>query len=225
MLEREDLAYVGSHLEFWEHLSGEEKTLLEQQTVKVFYEKDRNLYNSDNDCLGVLLVQKGGLRGYLLSEDGREVTLFRLSEGDVCVLSASCALNRVTFEVHMDTEYDTEAYLIRSSTVLWLRERNVYVENYLYKNIVSKFSDVMWAVEQILFMSLDKRLAVFLLDEMARTRSEVLYLTQEQVARYIGSAREVVSRTLKNFQAWGLIGQSRGIIRILDRKRLMELVA
>lgn len=225
MLEREDLAYVGSHLEFWEHLSGEEKTLLEQQTVKVFYEKDRNLYNSDNDCLGVLLVQKGGLRGYLLSEDGREVTLFRLSEGDVCVLSASCALNRVTFEVHMDTEYDTEAYLIRSSTVLWLRERNVYVENYLYKNIVSKFSDVMWAVEQILFMSLDKRLAVFLLDEMARTRSEVLYLTQEQVARYIGSAREVVSRTLKNFQARGLIGQSRGIIRILDRKRLMELVA
>lgn len=225
MLEREDLAYVGSHLEFWEHLSGEEKTLLEQQTVKVFYEKDRNLYNSDNDCLGVLLVQKGGLRGYLLSEDGREVTLFRLSEGDVCVLSASCALNRVTFEVHMDTEYDTEAYLIRSSTVLWLRERNVYVENYLYKNIVSKFSDVMWAVEQILFMSLDKRLAVFLLDEMARTRSEALYLTQEQVARYIGSAREVVSRTLKNFQAQGLIGQSRGIIRILDRKRLMELVA
>lgn len=225
MLEREDLVYVSSHLEFWEHLSGEEQKLLEQQMIKVSYEKDRNLYNSDNDCLGVLVIRTGGLRGYLLSEDGREVTLFRLSAGEVCVLSASCALNRVTFEVHIDTECDTDAYLLRSNTVVRLMEQNIYVENYLYKNMVSKFSDVMWAIEQILFMSLDKRLAVFLLDEMARTHSEELHLTQEQIARYIGSAREVVSRTLKTFQADGLIRQSRGIIRVLDRKGLMKLVA
>lgn len=224
MLEEKELAYVSSHLEFWEHLSAEEKELLRQQTVKVSYDKNRNLYHSNNECLGVLLVKKGGLRGYLLSEDGREVTLFRVSEGEVCVMSASCALNRLTLEVHIDTEDATEAYLIRSSIFVRLKDQNIYVENYLYKSVAEKFSDVMWAIEQILFMSIDKRLAVFLLDEAARTRSEELHLTQEQIARYIGSAREVVSRTLKSFQVKGLIRQSRGTIRVLDRKKLMELL-
>lgn len=224
MLEEKELAYVSSHLEFWEHLSAEEKELLRQQTVKVSYDKNRNLYHSNNECLGVLLVKKGGLRGYLLSEDGREVTLFRVSEGEICVMSASCALNRLTLEVHIDTEDATEAYLIRSSIFVRLKDQNIYVENYLYKSVAEKFSDVMWAIEQILFMSIDKRLAVFLLDEAARTRSEELHLTQEQIARYIGSAREVVSRTLKSFQVKGLIRQSRGTIRVLDRKKLMELL-
>lgn len=224
MLEEKELAYVSSHLEFWEHLSTEEKELLRQQTVKVSYDKNRNLYHSNNECLGVLLVKKGGLRGYLLSEDGREVTLFRVSAGEVCVMSASCALNRLTLEVHIDTETATEAYLIRSSIFVRLKDQNIYVENYLYKSVAEKFSDVMWAIEQILFMSIDKRLAVFLLDEMARTHSEELHLTQEQIARYIGSAREVVSRTLKSFQAKGLIRQSRGTIWVLDRKKLMGLL-
>lgn len=172
----------------------------------------------------MLLVKKGGLRGYLLSEDGREVTLFRVPAGEVCVMSASCALNRLTLEVHIDTETATEAYLIRSSIFVRLKDQNIYVENYLYKSVAEKFSDVMWAIEQILFMSIDKRLAVFLLDEMARTHSEELHLTQEQIARYIGSAREVVSRTLKSFQAKGLIRQSRGTIWVLDRKKLMGLL-
>lgn len=224
MLDKEELAYVSSRLEFWEHLSAEEKELIRQQTVKVSYDKNRNLYHSNNECLGVLLIKKGGLRGYLLSEDGREVTLFRVAEGEVCVMSASCALNRLTLEVHIDTEAATEAYLIRSSTFVHLKDQNIYVENYLYKSVAEKFSDVMWAIEQILFMSLDKRLAVFLLDEMARTRSDELHLTQEQIARYIGSAREVVSRTLKSFQAEGMIRQSRGTVWILDRKKLMELL-
>lgn len=224
MLEEKELAYVSSHLEFWEHLSTEEKELLRQQTVKVSYDKNRNLYHSNNECLGVLLVKKGGLRGYLLSEDGREVTLFRVPAGEVCVMSASCALNRLTLEVHIDTETATEAYLIRSSIFVKLKDQNIYVENYLYKSVAEKFSDVMWAIEQILFMSIDKRLAVFLLDEMARTHSEELHLTQEQIARYIGSAREVVSRTLKSFQAKGLIRQSRGTIWVLDRKKLMGLL-
>lgn len=224
MLEEKELAYVSSHLEFWEHLSTEEKELLRQQTVKVSYDKNRNLYHSNNECLGVLLVKKGGLRGYLLSEDGREVTLFRVPAGEVCVMSASCALNRLTLEVHIDTETATEAYLIRSSIFVRLKDQNIYVENYLYKSVAEKFSDVMWAIEQILFMSIDKRLAVFLLDEMARTHSEELHLTQEQIARYIGSAREVVSRTLKSFQAKGLIRQSRGTIWVLDRKKLMGLL-
>ncbi|MBS6395996.1 MAG: Crp/Fnr family transcriptional regulator [Clostridiales bacterium] len=224
MLEKEDLMFISSHLSFWDRLTQAEKELLEQQMMKTSYPKGFNLHNSADECLGILLIRKGGLRVYILSEDGREVTLYRLSEGEVCVMSASCVLNSITFDVHIDAESDTEVYLIRSGIFRTLKDENVYVENFVYKNAVDRFSDVMWAMEQILFMSVDKRLAIFLLDEMRKNHSHNLYLTQEQIARYIGSAREVVSRMLKSFQADGLIEQSRGIIKIVDKERLSKLV-
>lgn len=225
MLTKEDLAYVSSHLDFWEHLNEKEKEQLEKWMVKVSYKKGVNLHNSDEECLGILLVRSGGMRVYILSEDGREVTLYRHSAGEVCVMSASCVLNCITFDVHIDAESDMEAYLIPSIVFRRLNEENIYVENYVYRNTVDRFSDVMWAMEQILFMSIDKRLAIFLLDETTKNGTDSLKITQEQIARYIGSAREVVSRMLKNFQADGLIEQSRGTIRILDKNRLKELTS
>ena len=80
-------------------------------------------------------------------------------------------------------------------------------------------------MQQILFMSMDKRLAIFLLDELAKTGSDTVKLTHEQIAKYIGSAREVVSRMLKYFSSEGLITSSRSEgIKIVDKKRLRALV-
>lgn len=225
MLEKEDLTYLGTHLEFWNKLSEEQKELLCQNTVKVSYPKGHNLYHTIDECLGVLLIQSGKLRVYLLSEDGREITLYWNGPEDVCVMSASCILNHVSFDIHIDAETETKALLIPSGIFARLKAQNIYVENFLYKQSAERVPDIMWAVEQILFMSLEKRLAIYLVDEMARTRKEELHVTQEQIARYIGSAREVVSRTLKTFQADGLIEQSRGVIRILDKKRLVGLIS
>lgn len=224
MLEKEELVYLSAHLEFWDRLSEEQKELLRQNTVKVTYPKGYNLYNTVDECLGVLLIQRGNLRVYLLSEDGREVTLYWHGAGEECVLSASCILNNASFDMHIDAESETTALLIPSCTFARLKEQNIYAENFLYRQSAERFPDVIWAMEQVLFMSLDKRLAIFLVDEMARTHTEKLHVTQEQIARYIGSAREVVSRTLKTFQADGLIEQSRGSIHVLDKKRLMELI-
>ncbi|MDF2840805.1 MAG: transcriptional regulator, Crp/Fnr family [Clostridia bacterium] len=159
-----------------------------------------------------------------LSEDGREITLYRLSPSDICILSASCVLNSITFDVHIDAEVDTEAYLINIGAFSKLSKQNVYVENFAYRNTIERFSDVMWAMEQILFMSFDKRLAIFLLDEITKTNSTELHITQEQIAKYIGSAREVVSRMLKVFQSQGILEQSRGSIHVLDKNKLKELV-
>ncbi len=192
--------------------------------TEVRYRAGENVHSTDRECLGVLLVRTGELRAYILSEDGREVTLYRMSPGDTCIFSASCVLNSITFEVHIDAEADTSAFLINIAAFGKLKEQNVYVENFAYKNAVERFSDVMWAMEQILFMSFDKRLAIFLLDETAKTGALEIRLTQEQIARYIGSAREVVSRMLKVFQKQGIIEQSRGVIRILDKEKLRELV-
>jgi len=224
MLEKEELTFVESRLSFWGKLSVAEKNILESNITKVTYSKGSNIHSADSKCLGVLLIQHGALRVYILSEDGREVTLYRLSPGDICVLSASCILNSITFDVHIDAEDDTEAFLLNISAFSKLSNQNVYVENFSYKNTVERFSDVMWAMEQILFMRFDKRLAIFLLDEMAKTNSSKISLTQEQIAKYIGSAREVVSRMLKIFQSQGILEQSRGLIHVIDKEKLKELL-
>lgn len=224
MIEKEELSFVSSHLSFWNKLNTTEMNLLESNITRVFYRKDVNIHSTDNECIGVLLIKSGGFRVYILSEDGREITLYRLSPGNTCILSASCILNNITFDVHIDAEADTEAYLINITAFSKLSSQNVYVENFAYRNTIERFSDVMWAMEQILFMSFDKRLAIFLLDEITKANSTELHITQEQIAKYIGSAREVVSRMLKVFQTQGILEQSRGIIHVLDKKKLRELI-
>ncbi len=218
----QELLFIKDKLTFWEKLTPAEQALLIPNTNKMFYKKGYNLHSTENECLGVLLVKEGELRVYILSEDGREVTLYRLSPGEICVLSASCVLNSITFDVHIDAEVDTEAFLINIDTFSRLTRQNIYVENFAYKNTNERFSDIMWALEQILFLSFDKRLGRFLYDEMTKTGSSELNLTQEQIAKYIGSAREVVSRMLKVFQKKGILEQSRGTIHILDKNLLKE---
>ena len=224
MLDKNELTYIQTHFDFWDKLNDIQRRMIENNILKATYIDGYNLYHSDNECLGVILLKRGGLRVYILSEDGREVTLYRLSPGDICILSSSCVLKNITFDVHIDVEGDTEVYILKIDVFSKLCQDNVYVENFAYRNTIDRFSDVMWAMEQILFMSFDKRLAIFLLDEMVKSNSCVLNITQEQIAKYIGSAREVVSRMLKIFQADGILEQSRGVIHILDKEKLRRLV-
>ncbi len=224
MLNKEDLLYLEEYLPYWEKLSNDEKHLLTNTFRTVKYNKGEHLHSAGKECLGHLVVKKGELRAYMLSEEGRDVTLFRLPEGESCVLSASCILSNITFEVLIDAEQDAEIYLLNVGTFNELAQENIYVENYLYKKAADRFSDVMWAMEQILFMSFDKRLAVFLHDEMVKTKSNKIKLTHEQIARYIGSAREVVSRMLKSFESHGILKLSRGTIEIVDKDVLKGLI-
>lgn len=205
---------------FWEHLTSDEQELLISSSTFVSYPKGMPIHRSDERCAGLLLVRSGQLRVYIISEDGREVTLYRLFQGDTCVLAASCVLNEVAFDVLIDTVEDTEAVLIPIRVFHQLMEKNVYVELYSYKLATERFSDVMWSVQQILFMGVDRRLAIFLWDEMVKNGKDTISYTHDQMARYIGSAREVVSRMLKYFSQEGIISQSRGSIRILDREKL-----
>lgn len=207
-------------LAFVDKLTEEENQFLEDNVAEVSYRKGFNIYSMDCDCPGVLLIKSGWVRVYMLSRDGREITLYRMGPGEVCVISAACCLGGMTFEAHIDAETDMEAWLIPSSAYRRLKEQNIYVENFTYEKTVEKFRDVMWVMEQILFMSLEERIAIFLMDETERRESRELKVTQEQIARYIGSAREAVSRVLKEFQKDGIIEQSRGTLRVLDMKKL-----
>ncbi|MGI6550409.1 MAG: Crp/Fnr family transcriptional regulator [Syntrophomonadales bacterium] len=216
--------FLSEVLTFWDKLKPNEQEMLSASITTRRYRQGENVHGGENDCVGVIIVKSGGLRSYILSEDGREITLYRLFSGDICILSASCIINSITFDVHIDAEMDSELLIINNAVFAKLAEENVYVENFSLKETAGRFSDVMWTVEQILFMSFDKRLAWFLLDEASRTKSDEIPLTHDQIARYIGSAREVVSRMLRYFVGEGLVEQYRGGIKIVDKKRLREMI-
>ncbi len=210
-------------LPFWEKMGAIEQEALINNISDIKYEKGICLNGSDDSCAGVFLIRSGTLRVYMLSEDGKDLTLFRLEPGEVCILSASCVLKLIRFEVLIEAETDCRILVINGPFFSELAERNVWVENFSYKVAALRFSDVMDAIQRIFFLSVDKRLANFLLEEMETKGTDVISLTHEQIARYIGSAREVVSRTLKSFYVLGAVELSRGGIKIVDKKLLQSM--
>lgn len=207
---------------FWNEIAQSERDFICRNSFAMTYPKGTNIHDG-SECSGVILVRSGSLRLYMMSDDGKDITLYRLHKGDMCMLSASCVLQAITFDVFVDAEENSECYVISGSAFAEISARNPKIKIFALETAVSRFSDVMWVMQQILFMSMDKRLAVFLTDESARTNSDTVTLTHEQIARYIGSAREVVSRMLKYFAAEGIVEVSRGGIKILDKNRLRKL--
>jgi CRP/FNR family transcriptional regulator len=219
----ETAQFLSSHFSAWEHLSKDEQEGMISYATLMRYTKGMSIHNGENDCKGMLIVKKGMLRTYMLSDSGKEITLYRLNTGDLCILSASCVLSAITFDVQIDAEEDSEVVFVSSLYFQTLVEQNIYVECFAYKVATDRFSDVMWAMQQILFMSMDKRIAVFLWDEISKTDDDTVHLTHEQVARDVGSAREVVSRMLKYFTSEGIVELSRGGIKVIDKKKLRKL--
>lgn len=215
--------FFSESFSFWEHLTNEEKKQLCDNTMQVTYQKGSNVHRGSQNCIGIILIKRGHLRTYILSEDGRDVTLYRLFDSDVCILSASCVLESITFDVFIDAEQDTEALIVSSAVFHQMSEKNIYMKCFGYQLATIRFSDVMWALQQVLFMSADKRLAIFLVDELSKTGNDEIKLTHEQIARYMGSAREVVSRMLKYFAQEGIVQLSRGGVKIIDKKKLRLL--
>lgn len=212
-------------LSFWTQLSEKEREKLLDNSYDVSYKKGDTIHGGDGDCVGILIIKSGGLRTYILSEDGREITLYRLSPGDVCVLSTSCVLQNITFDVHIDADFDSELIIVNSDVYTDMAAQNIYVDNFTQKEAVARFSDVMWAMQQILFMSFDRRLANFIFDEIARTGELEIKMTHDTIAKYVGSAREVVSRMLKYFAEEGIVTLQRGGLTVIDKKKLRALIS
>ncbi len=207
---------------FWNSISADEREYICRNSVAASYKKGTTIHDG-TECSGVFFVRSGCLRVYIMSEEGKAVTLYRLHAGDMCMLAASCVLQAVTFDVFIDVEEDSDCYIVGGKAFADVSDRNPDVKIFALELAVSRFSDVMWVMQQILFMSMDRRLAIFLSDECTRTGSDVINLTQEQIAKYMGSAREVVSRTMKYFSSEGIVEASRKGVKILDKKRLREL--
>lgn len=225
MKNKEFADVLKEHLDFWPHLTPEQVKMILDHTKLMHYAAGETIHSAEHECIGVLIVKSGELRTYMLSEEGRDITLYRLNGGKVCILSASCILHSITFDVYIDAEKGSDVLLLNASVFSNIASQNLYVENFALRAGVERFSDVMWAMEQILFMNFDRRLAIFLITETARIKSDNLPLTHEQIAKYMGSAREVVSRMLKHFSSEGIVSLYRGGVRILDRTKLKSLIS
>ena len=207
----------------WGKLNQDQQEMLLGSLMLRTVPKGTILHNGDMDCTGLLLVKSGQLRAYILSEEGREITLYRLFDRDMCLFSASCILRSIQFEVTIEAEKDTELWVIPPEVYQRLMEESAPVANYTNELMADRFSEVMWLMEQVMWKSLDKRLAAFLLEEAAIEGSHALRITHEAIANHLGSHREVITRMLRYFQNEGMVTLSRGMVTILDERKLAAL--
>ena len=212
-------------LAFWDRLSPEERARVERAAQSVRYGAGQMIWSGELDCLGILMVRSGVVRLFLSSQDGREATIARMTEGEVCTLTASCTMPTTEFNIRVQAESEVEALVVPALCLSGLVRENLYVENFLYRSATQHFAHVLEAVEQMLFFSLEQRVAAHLLDEAARLGTDTLRVTQEQVAQAIGSAREAVTRTLKKLAATGAVEVFRGGVRLTDKRALYRLVS
>lgn len=212
-------------LAFWDRLSPEERERVERSAHSVRYGAGQMIWSGELDCLGILMIRSGVVRLFLSSQDGREATIARMTDGEVCTLTASCTMPTTEFNIRVQAESEVEALVVPALCLSGLVRENLYVENFLYRSATQHFAHVLEAVEQMLFFSLEQRVAAHLLDEAARLGTDTLRVTQEQVAQAIGSAREAVTRTLKKLAAAGAVEVFRGGVRLTDKRALYRLVS
>lgn len=172
---------------------------------------------------GLFLIRSGQLRAYIFSESGREITIYRLFDRDMCLFSAACILRSIQFDVTIQTEKDTELWSIPPELYRSLMAESAAVANYTNELIASRFSEVMWLIEQVMWTSLDRRLAAFLVQEASIEGTGVLLLTHEAIANHLGSHREVITRMLRYFQSEGMVKLARGVVTIVDFHKLEAL--
>jgi len=209
----------------WDKLTATQQQLLLSNALPMDVKAGAVIHRGQDDCLGLLLIRNGQLRVYTLSEEGREVTLYRLFEMDICLFSASCVMPDVQFQVVIEAEKDTQLWVIPSCLFKNLMEESAPVANYTYSLISSRFSEVMWLMEQVMWKSFDKRLAAFLMTESQLEGSTLLKITHDKIAAHMGTAREVVTRMLRYFQGEGLVKLTRGCVELTDLARLEKLNA
>ena len=207
----------------WKKLTPDQRERIRSVSELQKFKSGAVLHDGGPDCLGMLLVRSGQLRAYLLSDEGREITISRFFEMDMCLFSASCVMPNMQFDIFIEAEKDSEVWIIPACLYQNLMDESIAIANYSHDLITNHFSELMWLMEQIMWKSFDKRLAKFLLEECAVEDTTSLRITHEKIANHMGTAREVVTRMLRYFQSEGMVKLTRGTVDIINEKQLRKL--
>jgi len=218
-----DMRFIRDALPFWQKLTDGERRLVENSLMARGYSAGDVIHNGSGDCFGLFVIKSGQVRAYITSESGKEITLYRLFDRDICIFSASCIMKNIQFDVYIEAMSETETLLIPTPVFKELNESSKAVTDFTAQLIASRFSDVMWLLERTLFTSFDKRLAAFLTEQCGINGGNTVNMTHEAIASDLGTAREVVTRMLRYFQTEGMVKLSRGKITVTDMKKLSDL--
>ncbi len=215
---------LSAYFPMWGKLDPAHQQVLNASAMSISFRKKQLLHDGMRDCTGLILVRSGQIRAYTLSNDGREITMYRLFDRDICLFSASCMMNSIQFDLIIEAEKDTDVFLIPAEVYKSIMEVSAPLSNFTTEIMASRFSDVMWLINQIMWKSFDKRLAEFLQNEAILEGTTELSITHETIGNHLGNPREVVTRMLKYFQNEGMVQLSRGRIRILESPRWKDLL-
>lgn len=213
-----------SYFPIWKQLTNTQQEKLRKHMTERFVKKGTVIHSSSAECTGLLMVKQGQLRAYMISEDGREVTLYRLFNRDLCLFSASCMIRSIQFDITIESEKDTEMWVIPTEIYRQIMSESAAAANFTNEVMASRFSEVMWLMDQILWKRFDSRLAEFLLKEASIEGTNTLRITHETIGKHLGNPREVVTRMLKYFSEEGLVKLSRGTVELCDVKGLQKLI-
>lgn len=223
MLNTNDLVLLNTHFPAWEKLSLSEQQLIINNSSLIKVKNHDFMHNCSEGCSGILIIKKGALRVYTISKQGKEITFYRLQQGDISILSASCVIKDITIDIFIEALSDCEIIQILPCAFAKTMHQNIYLEALTYKLATQRLCTITWAMQQMIFTSFDKRLAQFLLNESKRLNSLEIHLTHEQIAKFMGSAREVVTRMLKYFSTEQYVSLTRGKITIINKEALEKL--
>lgn len=223
MANTDDLNFLTHLLPFIAQLDKDDIDLISANCSKSIYSSGETILGRDKECRGLVIVKTGQLRAYFETEDGKEITLYRLLPGDICILTASCVLKNITFEITLEVEKDSEVYFIPAAIWSKLSEKSIPIKEFSMELVSERFSEVMWILEQLVSKNMGQRIACFLLEQSALENSNTLFLTHETIAKNLGTAREVISRILKYLENDGIVKLSRGQIELTNFKKLRQM--
>ena len=184
--------------------------------------RDNFIFHAGDLCEAFLILLDGRVRVQLTSAGGRQVTLYRIGPGGSCLLTTSCLLSEEHYPAEAVAEADIEALAIPTSVFQASLENSGWFRKFVFDGFSSRLTNVVQRIEEITFTSIDARLAAALLQLDDKGETEV---THQQLALELGTAREVVSRHLKRFEAEGWVRLGRGRITVLDSSRIEALAA
>lgn len=207
----------------WDAMTPQQQEAISAGLVSRTVQKGTLLHGGGRECTGLLLVQSGQLRAFILSSEGREITIYRLFDRDICLFSASCIMRSIQFDIAVTAEKDTQLWVIPAEVYKRIMEQSAAVANYTNEIMASRFSEVMWLMEQVMWNSMDRRVAGFLLQEASIEGTDRLHITHDSIAAHLGTHREVVTRMLRYFQSEGMVKLARSAVELTDRAKLEAL--
>lgn len=178
------------------------------------------ILHQGDECQNYFLLVSGSVKIFARSANGREVVLYHVAPGKICVLTTSCLLGNKRFPAEAIAESELSVRIMPKSRFDELMESSTEFRHQVFENFGQRIGSLIETIEKLALETLEQRLAKYLLLQPCNP----VGVTHQDIASEIGSARDVVSRHLKRFEAQGFVKLDRGSIELLDRTALHDLI-